>query len=475
MPETKQTPCFYGTYSDKISWRCENDTLIISGEGPMESEKDTESTVVLTQPWRYQYRQAPTIRKVIIEEGITSVGVGAFSEQQSLETVVLADSVSAIHASAFYGCTALKTVTLPPHIREIGQGAFGKCSALVSVTIPETIVDVGANAFEGTPFREGLKEKSGLVCLGAYAYLYCGSEPVVNIPDGIKKIGFTLFEGHKQLLAVNIPGSVETIETRAFHDCTALQSITIPETVEALGYKAFANCRALEKVQINPDATKFDKSAFEGTPWLENRQDSIVIDQNLVAPPCQAERFVVPQNVKTIPFGAISKNPLRELEIPGSVERLAEFCCSSLTQLKVLRLPESLHMFPPHSCPIISCPAVETVYYGNGKSVSVCGIKSMGRAGKNAVWIQQSTGIVAIIGSGTVDLDMVISAREEDYADIGSYLVFEYVWHDADVEIHDGVTLSQPLPKTLPPESLREKYAHCDIESKTYYFSVRYV
>jgi hypothetical protein len=139
MPETKQTPCFYGTYSDKISWRCENDTLIISGEGPMESEKDTESTVVLTQPWRHQYRQAPTIRKVIIKEGVTSVGVGAFSEQQSLETVVLADSVSAIHASAFYGCTALKTVTLPPHTREIGRGAFGKCSALVSVTIPETL------------------------------------------------------------------------------------------------------------------------------------------------------------------------------------------------------------------------------------------------------------------------------------------------------------------------------------------------
>ena len=50
------------------------------------------------------------ITSVVIEKGITSIGMWMFEECSNLNNITIPDSVTSIGASAFEGCTSLKDV-----------------------------------------------------------------------------------------------------------------------------------------------------------------------------------------------------------------------------------------------------------------------------------------------------------------------------------------------------------------------------
>lgn len=61
-----------------------------------------------TRPWTFYM---PAVRRVVVEEGVTSVGACAFCD----------------------GSGQLTAVQLPESLTAIGQGAFGNCTALTRV------------------------------------------------------------------------------------------------------------------------------------------------------------------------------------------------------------------------------------------------------------------------------------------------------------------------------------------------------
>ena len=65
------------------------------------------------------------VKKVIIGDGITSIGGGAFSDCKNLSSINIPDSVKIIGSYAFTGCTSLKTVTIPETVTFIGYKTFG--------------------------------------------------------------------------------------------------------------------------------------------------------------------------------------------------------------------------------------------------------------------------------------------------------------------------------------------------------------
>ena len=75
----------------EITWSFVGNTLTISGTGDMDDA-----------PWSHlQY----AIKKVVINNGVTSIGSHAFSGCQNLENITIPNSVTSIGSSAFYGCT----------------------------------------------------------------------------------------------------------------------------------------------------------------------------------------------------------------------------------------------------------------------------------------------------------------------------------------------------------------------------------
>ena len=159
-----------------LTWTLsKNGVLTISGTGDMADWSNTN-------PW---YENRSSIKSVVIEAGVTSIG-----------------------KYAFYNCDNLTSVTIPGSVTSIGNYAFNKCSSLASVTIPEGVISIGQRAFWN-----------------------CTSLTSIALPEGIKSIGVRTFCQCTSLKSVTIPASVTNIYDEAFSGCNALTEITCKATI----------------------------------------------------------------------------------------------------------------------------------------------------------------------------------------------------------------------------------------------------
>ena len=91
-----------GAQGDNLSWELSCDgVLTINGEGEMKDDK---------APWSDIKEQ---ILSVIIEDGVTSIGIEAFSGCSNLTAVELPNSIGSIHYGAFSNCTNLTHIDIP--------------------------------------------------------------------------------------------------------------------------------------------------------------------------------------------------------------------------------------------------------------------------------------------------------------------------------------------------------------------------
>ncbi len=114
-------------------------TLRISGSGEMAGFENGDSVV-----WSAVRASA---EKVIVTEGITSVGSYAFYGMTALTDVALPATLTSIGDYAFGYSSALKNVNLPAGVTSIGKGAFEACGALQSIYVPASVTAIGARAF----------------------------------------------------------------------------------------------------------------------------------------------------------------------------------------------------------------------------------------------------------------------------------------------------------------------------------------
>ncbi len=87
------------------------------------------------------------VREVTFNDGLVSIGVGAFARNQRLETIDLPASVRTIGDSAFRDIRGILSVTLREGVETIGQEAFGNLTNLRSVTIPSSVTTLGDSVF----------------------------------------------------------------------------------------------------------------------------------------------------------------------------------------------------------------------------------------------------------------------------------------------------------------------------------------
>ena len=208
-----------GTCGDNLTWNLTGDgVLTISGTGAMSNYTSSSPRA----PW---YSNRSSIKSVVIEEGVTSIGEYAFYECTGLTSVTIGNSVTCIGRSAFSGCTGLTSVTIPNSVTIIGAGAFNGCTGLTSVTIPNSVTSIGD-----------------------YVFYNCSSLTSVTIPNSVTSIGGSAFYNCSSLTSVTIPNSVTSIGGSAFYNCSSLTSVTIGNSVTSIGGSAFRNCSGLKKV-----------------------------------------------------------------------------------------------------------------------------------------------------------------------------------------------------------------------------------
>ena len=115
-------------YSDTVTWKLSVDStdsskyvLTISGRGPMGNAYTTVNRVSSGAPEWYDLRES--IVKVIIEDGVTSVGAKSFKKYTSLKAASLPAGITEIGADAFYG-SGITSIKLSEKLEKMGAQAF---------------------------------------------------------------------------------------------------------------------------------------------------------------------------------------------------------------------------------------------------------------------------------------------------------------------------------------------------------------
>ena len=165
---------------------------------------------------------------------------------------------------------------------------------------------------------------------------------VVNIGEGITRIGSDAFRDCDNLIDVTIPDSVKTMGTNVFCSCTSLRSITLPGSLESTGYFTFAGCTSLTDVTLNEGISVIGACTFIGCSSLTQITipNSVTTIEDGAFEECKnLPEITIPENVNCIEVDAFAGcSSLKSVTIPKSVTRIGKRAfsyCSSLTNITI--------------------------------------------------------------------------------------------------------------------------------------------
>lgn len=120
-------------------WSLQDGTLIITSQGAMQDYTSARET-----PW---FSDRADIRKIVVQNGVTSIGNYAFYGCENVTSVTLPATVTQIGKLAFYGCRNLSSLTLPDSLTMVEDYAFAKASGLGTIAFKGSAPLFGAGVF----------------------------------------------------------------------------------------------------------------------------------------------------------------------------------------------------------------------------------------------------------------------------------------------------------------------------------------
>ena len=353
--------------------------LTISGTGAMTNYYDENDS---------PFYNNSNVKSVIIENGVTSIGVGAFTRCRSLTSVTIPDSVRNIGSSAFYGCTSLTSVTIPDSVTSIGYNAFYDCRSLTSVIIPDSVTSIGEYAFYNCVSLTSVTIPNCVTSIGEYTFYNCKSITNVTIPNCVTSIGEYAFYNCVSLTSVTIPNCVTSIGEYTFYNCKSITNVTMPNCVTSIGDYAFYNCRSITCVTIPDSVTSIGTEAFRSCISITD----VTIPDSVTSIGTEAFRscisltdVTIPDSVSSISLGAFyccyglksviignsvtsidnsafrSCIRLTDVTIPDSVSSIGSYAFEDCTSLTIVTISDSVTSIDYEA--FYNCKSLTDVYY----------------------------------------------------------------------------------------------------------------
>ncbi|MEE0390343.1 MAG: leucine-rich repeat protein [Lachnospiraceae bacterium] len=175
-------------------------TLTLSGSGEMYNLSPGEGA-----EWHAYYNK---VKKIVINEGISSIGTNAFCGLEKAESIKIPHSVKTIYSGALQGCESIEEVHLPNNLTNIGTNAFFLMGSCKGFYIDEPGPKTAYHTEDGV--------------------LFC-NQTLITYPQGNTRASY------------RVPYGTEKLEGLAFANTTYLQTVYIPETMTKLDSKMFSD------------------------------------------------------------------------------------------------------------------------------------------------------------------------------------------------------------------------------------------
>lgn len=193
---------------------------------------------------------------------VTSIGMGAFNENEGLTSVTIPNSVTRIRDGAFDRCSGLTSVIIPNSVVFIMSHAFRDCS-LTSITIPNSVVTIGSEAFQGCPLTSVVFGNS-VTRIESGAFMRCPLTSI-TLPNSLTSIGNGAFNYIDLQEVISKIENPFTIPTNTFSDNTFYNvTLYVPKgTIDKYkatdGWKKFLFIEEGDGSGKTPEAQKCEK------------------------------------------------------------------------------------------------------------------------------------------------------------------------------------------------------------------------
>ena len=285
-----------GTCGDNLTWTLMSDsTLTISGSGAM-TDYNSGAT-----PWSSYSSQ---ITNVVIEDGVTSIGVRAFNSLTKLTSISIPASVAKIGHRAFFGCSSLAAITIPDAVTSIEEKTFDGCGKLATVTLGSGLKAIKNSAFNGNRSLATITLRAEVPpTLGTSAFAYTSATAALHLPAGTvkayKAAGWTMF--------TNI---ISPCTLTATVNDAAMGSVALSDSVVNYGSSATVQITPAENYKLKTiivngtDVTTFveDDGTYTIAPVEENIAIAVEFEK--------ADNCTITLDDVTTTFGAMIDLPI---------------------------------------------------------------------------------------------------------------------------------------------------------------------
>ncbi len=365
-----------GVCGANVSWSLDgNGVVTVSGSGDMSDYYYEEN------PWD-AYKAS--IKAVVINDGITSIGDSAFYNCSAIESISIPNSVTTIDVRAFDGCSSLRNIIIPASVSSIGAGAFGGAPnslESISVALGNNVYHSNNNCLIETATKKlvlGCKNSiipsdGSVTAIGDSAFNYCKELKTIEIPECIESIGYNSFGNCIGLESIDIPEAVTEITRYAFDGCSSLKNVAIHDYVTSIGDLAFNRCISLKSIYIGSSVSSISNDSFSTAESLEEIVVSpnnkvyhsggnclIETESKTLLKGCNGSIIPSDGSVVAIGYSAFygSKN-LLSIIIPSMVLTIGDFAFADCSSLEKVIISDSVERIGKSA--FIRCEALNTV------------------------------------------------------------------------------------------------------------------
>lgn len=356
-----------GDKGANLTWTLTEDGLLtISGTGNMQvfygrsyvpwlSYDSSIKKVVIengvTNIDQYAFYGCSNMTSVTIPNTVTDIRMRAFLGCTGLTSIEIPNSVESISKESFYGCSGLKSLVIPNSVQTILDDAFSKCTGLTSVTIPASVTYIGSSIFEGCFGLNSITVESGNTKFDSRD----------NCNAIIKTATNELIQGCKN---TTIPNSVKEIGDYAFMGHTGLTSITIPSNVTSLGFGPFVRT-GLTAFSVPSDHPNY--CAVDGVLFTKDQTELIAY------PGGRNGAYTIPDGVKTVGMFSFDYcEGLTAVTIPEGVETIGAYSFWNCNGLTSVTIPNSVTSIEAYG--FRNCSKLANVTIGSGLTyLGLCG------------------------------------------------------------------------------------------------------